>query len=454
MSGRFRRVTPCVAVACLVGACDANDAAPAGRDTIEATTSAPASTNDTTNPATTVATSDGVTVMGVWSGPELASFTTVAEVWELEQSATVTWRGARDLASELSAALAKGDAPDIVVLPNPGLLHELADDGVLVPLGSVLDLDDLRSDYGDAWLELGSHDGEAFGIPYKVTDKSAIWYDPAGFDAAGYEIPATWDDLTALAGRMASDGTTPFSVVAPDSPGAGWALTDWVSQLVLSGCGTDVYDSWVAGETSWTDPCIDDAFRRFDDVVQTDGWVLGGVDGIERTTDAEGSYPMFTDPPTAQMYYMASFAQAFIAQRFPEQVPGQDYGVFPFPAVDADQAGTAMIGADIVVMLHDTPAARSFLAYLEGPEAQEVWIDLGGFTSVHREVGLDRYPDPVSRAFAEQLTSATAVRYAAGDLMPFDLQRTWWDAMMTLLREPERRPEILADLDAAADRAG
>ena len=177
-----------------------------------------------------------------------------------------------------------------------------------------MDMSQVTADYSQQWLDLGSDAGQLYGIFYKVNSKATVWYSPPAFADAGYAVPTTWDEMVALADTMVADGRTPFSVVAPKVPGGGgWALTDWVSQLVLGTCGPDVFDQWVAGSLPWTDDCIRRAFDMFDTVVQTPGYVLGGPETIVSTGDSEGSYPMFADPPTAYMYNMASFAQAFIA---------------------------------------------------------------------------------------------------------------------------------------------
>jgi alpha-glucoside transport system substrate-binding protein len=391
-----------------------------------------------------------VSVLGLWGGPELDSFMTVKSAWEDQTGATVDWQGVQNLAETLTAAIQAGNPPDIAVLPNPGLLHQLARDGSLVPLKSVLDMKQVTADYAPVWRDLGSDSGELYGLVYKVTDKSTVWYNPKAFTAAGYKVPTTWDGMIGLADQMVADGRTPFSVVAPASPAAGWALTDWVSQIVLTSCGPDLYDAWVAGKTPWTDPCIRRSFDRFDQIVRRPRYVLGGAQGILSTTDAAGSYPMYTDPPTAYMYYMASFAQAFIASQYPKLNPGKDYDAFAFPTVDPDHAGTVMIGADLIVMVKDTPAARSFMTYLAGAQAQKAWIALGGFTSVNRGVPLDTYPDAVARSIAEDLADAPAVRFSAGDTMPASVQRAWWDAMTQLVQDPKQLDTILRSLNDAA----
>jgi alpha-glucoside transport system substrate-binding protein len=374
----------------------------------------------------------------------------VKSAWEGQNGATVDWQGTQDLAGTLTEAIRAGNPPDIAVLPNPGLMHQLAKDTSLVPLDSVLDMAKVSADYAPAWRDLGSDGGKLYGLFYKVTDKSTVWYNPKAFSAAHYQVPKTWDGMLALADKMVADGHTPFSVVAPASPAAGWALTDWVSQIVLTSCGTDLYDAWVAGKTPWTDPCIRQSFARFVQLVQKPKYVLGGAQGILSTDDAAGSYPMYTDPPTAYMYYMASFAQAFIASQYPKLAPGKDYDAFDFPTVDPAHAGTVMVGADVVVMVHDTPAARSFLTYLAGTQSQRAWIALGGFTSVNHGVPLDSYKDGVARSIAKDLADARAVRFSAGDTMPASVQRAWWDAMTQLVQDPKQLDTILRSLTDTA----
>lgn len=395
-----------------------------------------------------------VDVVGLWSGPEHDAFVTVASAWEDDTGGTVAWQGSTDVARDLATRIDAGDPPDVAILPNPGLLRTLAADGALVPLDEVLDMDTVTRDYAPAWLDLGSADGELYGLFSKVSSKATVWYAPPAFAAAGYEVPATWDAMTALADRVVADGRAPFSVVAPAGPGSGWALTDWVAQLVLAGCGPELYDRWVAAEVPWTDPCVRGAFARFTTVLATPGYLAGGPRAVLTTSDAQGVLPLFTDPPVAYAYAMASFAQAFVTDAHPELVPGDGYDWFPFPTVDPAFAGATTVGGDVVVVLDDTEAARSFVTFLVGAQAQEAWVQLGGFTSVNRSVPPDAYPDVVARSVAESLTGAAVVRFGAGDLMPAAVQRAWWDAMVALVEDPSGLDAMLDEMTrVAADAA-
>jgi alpha-glucoside transport system substrate-binding protein len=191
----------------------------------------------------------------------------------------------------------------------------------------------------------------------------------------------------------------------------------------------------------------------FTKIVSTEGYVLGGSERIIATGDDVGADPLYTDPPTAYLCYLASFAQAFIAASYPDLEPGTDYDVFKFPTINAEYRGAVTVGADVPVMVSDTPAARSFMTHLASAPAQEAWIKLGGFTSVNGSVSADTYLDPVARTVAEELTEAEVSRFSAGDMMPPSLQRAWWAAMLDLVKDPTKVDSILDTLTAAAKSA-
>ena len=190
--------------------------------------------------------------------------------------------GTQDLANVLNARMQAGNPPDIAILPNPGLMQQLAQEGKLVPLNSFMDMDQVTRDYAPAWIDLGSYTGELYAIFYKVSNKATVWYNPQAFAAANYTVPATWDDMITLADRMVADGQTPFSIAAASGPASGWALTDWISEIVLNNCGPDLYDKWIAGEIPWTDACIKQSFEMFDQIAPDERIRAGRQSGHPR----------------------------------------------------------------------------------------------------------------------------------------------------------------------------
>lgn len=162
---------------------------------------------------------------------------------------------------------------------------------------------------------------------------------------------------------------------------------------------------------------------------------------------------MYTKPPAAYMYYLSSIAQGFIASHYPNLKAGRDYNFFPFPTINPQYSGAITVGADVVVMVRDTPTARSFMSFLAGARAQEAWIKLGGFTSVNRSVPSDSYRDPLGKAVAAEVTDARIVRFGAGDLMPASLQQAWWAGMLDLVKDPSKLDSILSSLTSVAKTA-
>lgn len=64
--------------------------------------------------------------------------------------------------------------------------------------------------------------GQSAGVWHRFNGKSLVWYPKAQFEAAGYEVPTTWDELVALMDTIVADGDTPgASASNPVSPPVG-----------------------------------------------------------------------------------------------------------------------------------------------------------------------------------------------------------------------------------------
>ncbi|GAI80737.1 unnamed protein product, partial [marine sediment metagenome] len=77
-----------------------------------------------------------------------------------------------------------------------------------------------------------------------------------------------------------------------------------------------------------------------------------------------------------------------------------------------------MGGADLIVMLNDTPEARELMKYLASPKPQEIWAGLGGFLTPNKGVSIDVYPDELTKKMADMVVKAEVFRFDASDLMP------------------------------------
>ncbi len=391
-----------------------------------------------------------INVLGVWDGDELESFQAMVAPWEEQTGGAMAFSGIRDLIAVLTARVAAGNPPDVAILPNPGQMVELAKEGKLVALDSFLDMDMSNQQYAQVWIDLGTVDGNLYGIFMKADSKSTIWYSPKNFAANGWEVPNTWDEMIALSDRIVSEGMNPWSVAVESAEASGWPATDWISEILLHESGGDVYDQWVNHEIPWTDSRIKSAWEKFGQVVLTNDYVLGGATTALATHFIDGSYLPFEDPPRAAMYYLGAFTQAFISEQFPELVAGEDYAFFSFPTINPQYAGAITGGANVVVLFNDNPTTRSFVEYLASAEAQQIWVERGGFTSINNEVSLDAYNNPLARLAAEQLIGATVFRFDADDNMPPTVQKAFWKGTLTYLQDPSQLETILANIETIA----
>jgi alpha-glucoside transport system substrate-binding protein len=77
--------------------------------------------------------------------------------------------------------------------------------------------------YSDFFIAPMTVDGKWLGLPIKADVKSIIWYSPANFEALGYEVPTTWEELDALVEKMVADGQVPWSMGFESGDATGWA---------------------------------------------------------------------------------------------------------------------------------------------------------------------------------------------------------------------------------------
>ena len=394
-----------------------------------------------------------INVLGVWGGDELASFQTMVAPWEAQTGGVMGFSGTRNLIAILTTRVVAGNPPDIAILPNPGQMVELVGDGHLTSLDSFLDMDKIRREYAQGWIELGTVDGKLYGIFMKADSKGTVWYNPKTFAAKGWQVPTTWDEMIALSDRIVAEGMNPWSVAVESGEASGWPATDWIGEILLHESGGDVYDQWVNHEIPWTDSRIKSAWEKFGQIALTPNYVPGGAIAVLATGFIDGSYLPFEDPPKAAMYYLGAFTQGFIVEQFPDLVAGEDYAFFPFPTIDPQYAGAVTGGANVVVAFKDNPTVRSFIEYLASAEAQQVWVERGGFTAVNNQVSLDAYPNPLARLTAEQLASATVFRFDADDNMPSAVQKAFWEGTLAYLQNPAQLDSILADIETRAVKA-
>ncbi len=363
-----------------------------------------------------------LTVFGPWLGPDQENVQAVLDQFAKESGIDVRYTGSDSFEQQVVVDLEAGSAANVSAFPQPGLAKDMAARGFLTPLGA--DVASWVSDNyaaGPSWVALGTYAGpdgaEAFyGFPYKNDVKSLVWYVPENFADAGYEIPKTMEELKALTQKIVDDGGTPWCIGLGSGAATGWPATDWVEDMMLRTQPPEVYDQWVSNEMPFNDPRVINAIDEFGWFAKNDAFVAGGAGAVATTDFRDSPKGLFSSPAQCYMHRMASFIPAF----FPEGTSvGEDVDFFYFPAYADKDLGTPVLGAGTTwAITNDSPEAHQLIAFLQTPEAHEIWMARKGFLTPFKGVNTDAFGDPTLKKMNDILLNATTFRFDGSDLMP------------------------------------
>jgi alpha-glucoside transport system substrate-binding protein len=351
-----------------------------------------------------------VTVWAVWSGAEQTDFGKVLDGFQRQDGVRGQFQSKGDaLPTVLGTAIAGGSPPDVAILPQPGLLHDLVARNALKPLDAIVG-STVNGEYGAVWRNLATDRGHLYGVYFKAANKSTVWYNVKVFRASGITTtPTTFDELLSDMATLKQYGVAPFSMCG----GSGWTLTDWFENVYLRTAGIEKYNRLAMHQIPWTDPSVTDAFTQLRKVFGDAGNMLGGIQGAVSTPFPDCVSPVFGANPKAAMVYEGDFVGTSIEALSGAPMAGTDFDYFAFPSINGSPPSVSG-GGDVAVMLRDTPQAEALMRYLASPAAGAIWARLGGFTSPNRNVALSSYPNSIARRAAQDLIGA-------GDNVVFDM---------------------------------
>lgn len=364
-----------------------------------------------------------LTIFGPWRGDDEAHIQVVLEYFRQATGAEVKYSSSENYEQQAVIDTEAGSPANITILPQPGLLADLAAKGHLVPL-TADDAKFVTDNYGAgaSWVSLGTYKGKDgasafYAFPYKADLKSLVWYSPENFKDAGYKIPQTMEELIALSDQIVKDGGKPWCIGLGSGGATGWPATDWVEDIMLRTQSPENYDKWVTNELKFDSAEVVAAIETFGSFAKNDAYVDGGAAGVASTDFRDSPKGLFSSPPKCYMHRQASFIPSF----FPEGTKvGEDADFFYFPPFAAKpDLGKPVLGAGtLFAITKDSKAARAFIDYLKMPLSHEVFMKDGGFLTPLKSVNQDAYINEAARKQGEILSTATTFRFDGSDLMP------------------------------------
>jgi alpha-glucoside transport system substrate-binding protein len=474
-TGRRRRrlmvVAPTIAAITLLAACSSSKKSNAGASSspggTSSSASAPAvstsgSAGGSTAPAATGCdaysaypklTGKTVTLFGSILPPESDSLN---KSWAEFQTCTgikVAYEGSNDFEAQLGVRVQGGNAPDIAMIPQPGLLQKMVQQGAVKdPPAAVVANEDKY--WSKDWKTYGSVDGKFYAAPLSANMKSLVWYSPGAFKKAGYTVPTTWADLMTLSAKIATDTKGKVWCGGIGSGTAtGWPATDWLEEVVLRQFGGQVYNDWVSHKVTFSSPQIQAAMKTVVGWYQNPAWVnagFGDVKTIATTTFQDAGKPILTG--NCWMLQQASFYGA----QFPKGTKvGPDGDVFAFflPAMDPTVAEVPVEGGgEFATAFRDAPEVKEVQTYLSTP----LWATnrakaATGWQSANNGVDPSAYTDPVDQLAAKYLTDPKATfRFDASDLMPAAVgSGQEWKSLTAWFAQGQSTTQVAKDIDGA-----
>ena len=412
------------------------------------TTPADEGTEPADDPGATVDLSgSNLNVVAAWSGAEQENFEAVLAQFEEDTGATVTYTSFGDNGpTYISGQLEGGTPPNVAVIGQPALMQQLATDGHLIPLNDEVS-SAVEANYSQSWLDLGSVDGELYGVWFKAANKSTMWYNADIWGEAGAEAPEDWDGFLEQLGLIRDAGYAGISIGAD----VGWPLTDWFENVYLRTAAPEMYDQLTNHEIPWTDDSVKVALEALATLWGTDLVQDGGA----QRTFPETVTEVFGADPQAGTVYEGDFVAGNIAADGNSTV-GENALFFDFPSINGS-APAVVGGGDVAIQFTDDDATNALMAYLASPESAAIWVPNGGLTSPNNAVDTSLYPDDISRQIAEALTGAEAFRFDMSDLTPSAFGGTagqgFWQEMITFYEDPTDVTGAMERLEAAAASA-
>lgn len=261
--------------------------------------------------------------------------------------------------TKLNALVASGDTPDVfIVSPGPNLT-DYVEPGVAAPLDSYL-ADGWKDTFtSDAVFSQMTYDGQIYVVPLNIAAACAF-YNTEMFEAAGAEVPKTWDEMIAACDKLQAAGYTPITI----SAGTAWCLSMVAGYL----CEMEDVDlaALADGSASWTDGKLASAAEK---LVQLSQYFQKTAAGDTNDVATANFYN-----EEAAILIQGSWAIAQINGSNPDFE--SKCGVFQFPGVER-----VIAKSDSLAMSSSTKnpeACIALMKYFTDDTAQKYTAEVGG----------------------------------------------------------------------------
>ena len=300
--------------------------------------------------------------------------------YEGQYHVTVVTTNLEEYYPKLNALVASNETPDVfIVSPGPNLT-DYVEPGVAAPLDDYLADGWKESFTSDAVFSQMTYDGKIYAVPLNIAAACAF-YNTEMFDAAGVEVPKTWDEMLDACEKLEAAGYTPITI----SAGTAWCLS-MVAGYLCEMEGVDLA-ALADGSASWEDGKMESAAAKLVELSQyfqktaagdtndvatanfyneeaailiQGSWAIAQINGSN--PDFESKCGVFQFPGSERVIAKSDSLAMSSSTKNPEAC----IALMKYFTDDTAQKYTAEIGGKIPVtsVEYDTSAAPAQLAYV------------------------------------------------------------------------------------------
>lgn len=237
--------------------------------------------------------------------------------------------------------LSGGNPPDLFSYWAGARVQFIVDADRLEPIDDVYEEYGVSELFSESVQNAASYNGHKYFLPL-TQHFVAFFYNKEVFDKAGIAAPPeTWGEFLTACEKIKNIGVAPIALGSRER----WPAQFWFDYPLLRTAGPEYRAELMAGEASYTDPEVAEAFGMWKELIDK-GYFYPNPNAYDY---AEATVLVGTGE--AGMTLMGSWLMQLDDQIGWE--PGEDYDFFTFPAVDSGVADAAVGPFDGVVVAKD-----------------------------------------------------------------------------------------------------
>src|SRR6266540_71509 len=244
-----------------------------------------------------------ISMIGIWTSAEQKSILAVIAGFNKKNPGVkVKYTSAgNNTPTVLATAIQGGHPPDVAAIAQPAVVRQFAQKGALKPIAFARAA--IKSNLGSDGVTLGSAKGKLYGVYFKASNKSTVWYSVKAFKNAGVKPVKTWPQLLGIAKTLRASGIPAYSIGGAE----GWTLTDVFENIYLRSAGPKKYDLLTDHKIKWTDPSVKTALRYMAQILSDTRNIVGGTAGALQTDSPTAVNKVLNKSPKAAMILEGDF---------------------------------------------------------------------------------------------------------------------------------------------------